>query len=234
MTTDRHTQDYLARLSAASTSLPPDLRNELVEDVRGHLEEIRLTATSEVEVRDALDRLGTPEQLVAAAAAEGDAPLIPPPAPPPVPPTLRGHRALDVVTLLLLVVGTVVLWPVIGPVALLAWPIGALLLWISPSFTFGEKVLATLVWPGGILLPLGVGVLPTQVCSSEDSIDELTGVVTRGAEICTGTALPLWLGLPLLVVLTVAPITVAVTLLVRAQRRRGDAAEARTPVVAGS
>lgn len=234
MSTDQILQDYLDRLHAAGSSLRPDIRDELLDDVRVHVEEIRSTADSGAEVRQALDRLGTPEQIVAAAAAQEGAPLITTPTPHPPAPRRTGTRAVDVITLLLLVVGTAVLWPLIGPVALLTWPIGVVLLWISRSFTFGEKVLATLVWPGGILLPAALALLPTQVCTSEDVLDEVTGVTTRGAEICTGTALPLWLGLPLLVVLTAAPIVVAVTLLVRAQRRRERAADPRTPVVTGS
>jgi hypothetical protein len=68
--TDRLVDDYLRRLDAAASILPPDRRAELVSEIRDHLEEaLRETQPSdEIAVRSVLDRLGAPEEIVSAAA----------------------------------------------------------------------------------------------------------------------------------------------------------------------
>jgi uncharacterized membrane protein len=61
--------EYLRRLDAAAAGLPPHRRDELVTEIRDHLEEaLRRTPTSdEVAVRNLLERLGPPEDIVEAA-----------------------------------------------------------------------------------------------------------------------------------------------------------------------
>jgi hypothetical protein len=67
--TDPLAQDYLSRLDAAASALPPDRRRELVSEIRDHLdEELRQARPGdEVAVRNALERLGPPEEIAAAA-----------------------------------------------------------------------------------------------------------------------------------------------------------------------
>ena len=67
-TTTLHPQAaaYLDRLRHASRRLPRSVRHELVQEVEAHLVEVSAEATSEAEVLDALDRLGEPEDIVAA------------------------------------------------------------------------------------------------------------------------------------------------------------------------
>lgn len=62
--------DYLRRLDAATSALPAHRRDELVSEIRDHLEEaLRQTpAGDEAAVRNALERLGPPEEIAAAAA----------------------------------------------------------------------------------------------------------------------------------------------------------------------
>jgi hypothetical protein len=54
-------------------------------------------------------------------------------------------RALEAVTLLLLFAGGLI--PRLG---LVGWLVGAVLLWLSTRWTVPEKLVATIIWPGGI------------------------------------------------------------------------------------
>src|SRR5215216_378845 len=67
----------------------------------------------------------------------------------------------DVVALIMLLVGGVIL-PVIG------WIIGVVLLWVSETWTTREKLVGTLVVPGGLALPIFIGLTATssELCSS--------------------------------------------------------------------
>ena len=136
-------EDYLARLSAESWRLlPHDQARELVEDVREHLASAITEQSSEAEIRDVLDRLGPPSEVVAAAAPEG-----PPPGPagfgPPTPrPPTFGN--VEVGALLCLVLAEVIF--LIYPVAALLCLAGFVLLLVSRLWTAGEKVLPC-SWP---------------------------------------------------------------------------------------
>ena len=70
--TDPLVDDYLRRLDAAASRLPADQREELVSEIRDHLQEaLRQTPTGDqAAVRNALERLGSPEEIAAAAAAD--------------------------------------------------------------------------------------------------------------------------------------------------------------------
>jgi len=61
--------DYLRRLDAAASPLPAHRREELVSEIRDHLREaLRQTPAGEkAAVRHVLERLGTPEEIAAAA-----------------------------------------------------------------------------------------------------------------------------------------------------------------------
>jgi hypothetical protein len=62
--------DYLPRLDAAASALPAHRREELVAQIRGHLQEAlpQTAAGDKAAVRTVLERLGTPEEIAAAAA----------------------------------------------------------------------------------------------------------------------------------------------------------------------
>ena len=68
--TDALVEDYLRRLDAAASTLPADRRAELVSEIRDHLQEgLRISgADDEVSVRNLLERLGAPEEIVTEAA----------------------------------------------------------------------------------------------------------------------------------------------------------------------
>jgi uncharacterized membrane protein len=68
--TDPLVDDYLRRLDAAASALPAHQREELISEIRDHLQEAlrREPASDEASVRNLLERLGPPEEIAAAAA----------------------------------------------------------------------------------------------------------------------------------------------------------------------
>lgn len=119
--------DYLRRLELELTDLPAGKRNEILEEIRGHIAEARqeTAAESNADVMNILDRLGDPAEI--AAEARGGPQGRPSS-------ELRRFGTLEVLALALL---------------LLAWPVGVVLLWVSKAWTTRHKLLGTLVPPGG-------------------------------------------------------------------------------------
>ena len=64
--TDPVVHEYLTRLEDAARALPPRHRMELLHDITGHLSAAQDAAADELALRTALDRLGEPEEVVAA------------------------------------------------------------------------------------------------------------------------------------------------------------------------
>jgi hypothetical protein len=142
-TTHPLVDDYLRRLERAARVLPRSQRDELLDEIRSHLAaglddahgEVNdandanygtgATDVSEADVRNLLDALGDPADIVSAAGPDR-------------PPPRRG--ATEILALVLLVTG---LPPVIG------WLGGAVLAVSSRLWTTRQKVLAIVVWPGG-------------------------------------------------------------------------------------
>lgn len=146
---DRLVADYLNRLAAAAVSLPADRRAELFEEISVHIAEARTVpdtagAAPSLAVANVLEQLGQPEDIVRTAAedAEPDA-VIPAPA--------QGaprRRVLDTGTVVLLLVG--------GLLIGLGWIVGVFMLWVSPRWRTSDKLVGTLVWPGGLAAVLAV------------------------------------------------------------------------------
>jgi len=212
---DELVADYLARLDRAAQVLAPDRRTELVEEIRDHITQARASGTvgDEAAVRTLLDRLGDPDEIVAAA-REGE-PVVPPApagtwAPPQPWPTRRPSIGLEIAAVLLLTVGSII--PLVG------WLIGVVLLWSSRRWTVVDKVLGTLIVPGGPLaIALLAVVVPGQVCSSA-SVTQSDGSIVDGPTTCTGTTLGPF-GPAILVFWLVAPFVVGGVLLRRARLR---------------
>lgn len=199
--------DYLRRLEHASHRLPADRRSELLQSVGEHVEHLRAsTAGESARMRDELDRLGTPEEIVQAAADTL------PSAPALLPRRGLGH---ELAAVLMLTAGSLLL-PVIG------WLVGVVLLWTSSIWRTGEKILGTVIWPGGLgglFLLSFFGPVVSCMSSTTYSPD---GTVTESVETCDGSVLPDWLIFPLWVVALAAPVVVAVVLYRRAARRVGS------------
>jgi uncharacterized membrane protein len=214
--TDQLVADYLGRLERAAAVLPPERRGELLEEIGAHITAARAAgaAADEAAVRTLLDRLGEPEVIVAAARED-----VPTSAEAAVGPSLPARRGtgLELAAVLMLTLGS--LFP-----PLVGWLVGVVLLWVSPLWRVREKLLGTLVWPGGPggALLLG-GVLTAGVGFGDEQCRTVAGTTT-----CTSGELVPVEGLPLLAVF-LPPLLVAV-LLYRVARRRAD--QVVPPVVA--
>ena len=194
---------YLARLEAALAPVPEARRQELLEDVREHIAEARMALPdeSDADLLNILDRLGDPADMAAAEIGREE----------PAPVSRPKSRGLEIAAIVLL---------------LLFWPVGVVLLWISDAWSTRDKLIGTLVPPGGYL---GVFVLGpvfalgtfTTVCRTvTDAAGHVvssscpSGAAQTGIDI--GAAL-------LLVFYLLGPILSAVYLAVRLRRHRGAA-----------
>jgi uncharacterized membrane protein len=72
---DSQVAEYLAQVSRATTGLPPQRRDELLRDLREHIESDRaeLPSETEAQVREILERLGDPDVIARAAAEDTEA-----------------------------------------------------------------------------------------------------------------------------------------------------------------
>lgn len=174
MDSDPLVRDYVGRLEAAAADLPAGRRAELATEVRDHIEAALADAggADEVTVRNILDRLGSPEEIVA---AEGGGPGATTGA-------LVGESAragshwgaLEVAAAVVLGLA----WPALllqyGPVFWLGLGVaGLVLVWASGAWRSRQKVLFTTVivalYAATILLTTPVSVqcttgTPPQAC----------------------------------------------------------------------
>jgi hypothetical protein len=183
---------YLDALERAARDLPRTPRRELTADIRSHVEEARSRAETPADMADALDRLGDPDEIVA---AERERLGVEP---------ARGGT-LEWISVVLLLIGGVVV-PILG------WFAGVVLLWGSRVWTLRDKLLGTLLVPGGLALPLFLGVTAVDVQSCSGPVGgELT---------CTGgrSDAEAWLAVALLAFSVIAPLATSVYLIRRARR----------------
>lgn len=245
---DQLVEDYLRELRNAARVLPADRLDELVEEITAHIAEARQSDGSPTAVRNILDRLGDPADIVrtAADAAPGSPGWSPgagaggwaaASAGPGDPAGRIG--ALEIAAVLLLLLGGLII-PVLG------WFAGVVLLWISPRWTTRDKLLGTLVWPGGLLAAvlvviagLGGALVATssQVCVSQSAVAPTASGQSTGhaaAVHCTtsGFSLPPWLSITLMVVLMTAAIGGPIWTAMRLLRRARQSPATSTPAPA--
>ena len=122
METDRLVDDYLSRLEKAAAHMQRSRRAELIAEIREHIETAlrEEEAASEVAVRNVLERLGPPEEIVEAAEPAPEAERAPP-------------GGLEVAAMVTLVV------PFIG------WLFGIAMVLISKAWSNREKTIGTAV-----------------------------------------------------------------------------------------
>jgi uncharacterized membrane protein len=191
-------EGYLRSLDGAAKVLPRRERDELVGEIRGHLDEALSPDASEADVRNVLDSLGTPWDIVAAAGGQTTT-------------VRRGAR--EVFALILLVTGGF-------PVPILGWFVGlGLLIW-SPLWNVRQKLLGALVWPGGWFGLLFLAAIPASfsgnstLCGSSGNFVTSTGSNDVVATSCTTTAhtMPIWEVVPLALLAFGLPVLVAIYL----------------------
>jgi len=196
-TADRLVNDYLTRLAAAARDLPPARRVELVSEIQEHITASMSgsTGADELTIRTMLDRLGEPADIVAAA-MEIDPP----------------ERDLVVEWL-------AVVFLTFGSLIPLAWLIGVALLWYSSLWRRSEKILATLIFPGGPALALvGASAIMGLATSSQC-------LTPHGSPACAGFTQAPVLSVALLLIALTAPVVVAIVLINRARRRAAPEAK---------
>jgi len=172
-------EDYLRRLEHAAWSLPGHDRAELLAEIRGHLQAGLTPESTDADVRNLLDELGAPEDIIAAAhgstdgaATTGLAHLAPPAGSP--------WGAMEIMAVLGLTVGTFVV-PVIGPI------VGIVLVWGSTRWTHREKTVATIL----TVLPVIVLVLGAlSVVTVRSGSDQPQPVEPQAPVVVTETGAP--------------------------------------------
>jgi uncharacterized membrane protein len=199
---DQIISDYMSRLERALGNVPDPRRKELLDEVRTHIAEARsqLPKETDADLMNIVDRLGDPADT--AAAEQGPIQSAPEPR--------RTSRALEI--------ATIVLVP-------LFWPVGVILLWISHRWTTRDKVIGTLVTPGGYLGTfivaslLAVGSI-APVCRT---VSDETGRVLSSTCPSGGLQIALNVGsLLLFVAYVVGPVLVAGYLALRLQGQERD------------
>jgi uncharacterized membrane protein len=126
--------DYLRRLEVAAAVLPPERRLELISEIRAHIDEAlqEAGATDEVTVRNVLERLGSPEEIVAEAAGPRARPA-----------ATRGR--LEIAALIVLAVGGIL--PVVG------WAVGVVLVLASSAWSTHDRIIGLAL---GLLAALSI------------------------------------------------------------------------------
>ncbi|MEP6641798.1 MAG: hypothetical protein ABJB93_07800 [Gaiellales bacterium] len=94
----------------------------------------------------------------------------------------------------------------------IGWFVGALLLWVSQAWTLRDKLVGTLLVPGGLLPAAWLAITPSggvETCTGSGSAQTCTGGVSLAHQI---------LLIAIFVAVVVAPFVTAVHLARRAQR----------------
>ena len=124
-------QHYLKRLSEASRDLPVGRRRELIAEIEQHIRDALLETPvhNDAEMLTVLDRVGEPDEIVAAAGGGGQ-------------PRVVRSTTMETWAIILLLLGGF-LWGI-------GWIAGVVLLWSSNLWTTRDKLIGTLLVPGGL------------------------------------------------------------------------------------
>lgn len=198
--------DYLRRLRRAGRRLPPERLRELTAEIEGHLSESIPAGASDRAASGVLARLGSPADIVDAERPPG-----------PEPRDRRTWREWAAVILL----------PLGGFAFGVGWLVGLVLLWSSRLWTTREKLIGTLIVPGGIATTLLVVVLlaTKQRCQTLSRFPPSTGSFLGRAVHCTPHAgqsavTSVW-HVALMAFVLLGPVITAVYLARRARDRSG-------------
>jgi hypothetical protein len=194
-TSQQLVENYLERLRSASRELPREERGELRAQIEEHLSDALPDDAGEATTRTVLERLGDPTELVAEHLDRLGLPA-------------RRAGTQEWAAIILLLIG--------GFIFLVGWIVGVVLLWSSRAWTAREKLIGTLVLPGGITAVAWFGLLVAgsgQDCGTSGGPGRPT--VTR----CTGGPSTIHdvLVSALLALLLLAPIATSVFLARRAR-----------------
>ncbi|MFK5584228.1 hypothetical protein [Serinicoccus sp. LYQ131] len=166
------TQDYLRRLHEQTVRLRVDEGRELEAQIREHLTEALAEEANETSVRQVLDRLGEPSELVDAAGGAAPGPGQS------AGPGVQSSPWPEVGALLALIGASVLFW--LPPVNLLLWLGGLVLLAIAQRWTVAEKAWGFIVLGLSSWLPILVFGLSVTTAGQSCSTNE------AGTTVCTG------------------------------------------------
>lgn len=200
---ERVLDEYLERLERSLSDVPSARREEIVSEIVSHIDEALAEEPddSEASVRNVLDRVGDPEDIAAEARDRLD---------------IRKPRTswTDPLAIVLLLIG--------GFLWLIGWVVGVVLLWLSDVWSTRQKLIGTLVVPGG-LLPFVYMSLATTGYSRSCTTSMFNGIETS---VCESSATSAFfahaLEIALAILLIVGPIFTSIYLgraLMRARRR---------------
>lgn len=197
---------YLKELERALADVPKARRREIVAGIAEHIEAsiAGSGAESEAEVRNVLEQVGEPETI--AAETRTDLGI-----------ERRGGGVLEGFAIAFLLVGGILI-PMLG------WVVGAVLLWVSRVWNTKDKLIGTLLVPGG----LGAAVFFWLFVTPSSATCVIEGEVVRPggspSEVPVGTCAAATVGPDivwtlLLLVLALVPIGTAIYLGRKAFRR---------------
>jgi hypothetical protein len=189
--------DYLERLRRAGRGLPAARRRELLVEVEAHLSEAIDPNASDVEALTVLEKLGEPNEIIAAETRDSDG--------------LPNHRGTgEWAAIVLLLLG--------GFIFAVGWIVGLVLLWSSRAWTTRDKWIGTLVIPGGLATGVLVGLIATGAATKK-----ICRVTAGGIPHCTsvGHSAPSVLGVAAFALLVLAPIATSLYLARRATSSSG-------------
>jgi hypothetical protein len=190
--------EYLERLRRAGRRLPPGRLRELLADIEGHLSEAIDPSASDAQALTVLDKLGEPEAIIAAET--------------PYPDELPTRRATrEWAAIILLLFG--------GFIFGVGWFAGLVLLWNSRAWTVRDKLIGTLVIPGGLATGVLIGLIAIGAPTKKYCY-----ALAAGVQHCTpaaGQSTPATtLGVAVFALLVLAPIATSVYLARRAAQCR--------------
>jgi uncharacterized membrane protein len=198
---ERNVDAYLRDLDRALRDLPPKRRREIVSEIQEHIADKFEELPDEPDDADivyALEQVGEPEEIALEARERFG--------------IRRGQPSWsEPVAIILLLVGGF-LWGI-------GWVAGVVLLWLSDVWSTRDKLMGTLLVPGGLASAFFLlFLLPSRTCAESTSTG-VGGTVTTSS--CSG-GMPLILAWAVLIFLLAAPIFTAVYLGRRLRQARRE------------
>jgi hypothetical protein len=202
--------DYLGRLEAAAASLPAAERDSLVAQAAARIAQARATgpqrgtALAAVHLQGLLESMGDPADL--GQPSRDRRRSRPQPAGRPAASQRGAASGHEITAVVLLVAG--------GFLAGIGWLVGVVLLWTSPRWKISDKLLGTLIWPGGVAGALAAPAVLflRQVSTGPTCLHSATGSAnTQIADRPCPTAAPS-LALPGWLIVTLILVSIAVAI----------------------
>jgi uncharacterized membrane protein len=190
---DEEVRSYLKELDRNLSPLPQRRRKEVVQEISSHIAESRHELGMDHPIADVLDRVGDP-QVIAWEAMQGE------------PTASHRSRGLEIAAIIFLLPGSLLL-PIIG------WLVGVVLLWASSIWTTKDKLIATLIVPGGLLFAAFLPLSPAMTCSQIFEDGRLVENTCSG-----GLGADLWMAVWIISI--IGPIAVGIYLGRRLRRTR--------------